>query len=561
MKKRNLIISSLIVLILILAGIAYFLNKSNIMTAKQSEIYEESKSSNKKITKLSSITVEPIKTATASNTVTIQQGNLYAYVNTALTSSPENAGQYRSTFGIGEKVVLVAQFDKLIKTTSGAKITIQFGTGALISLNGRISGSTIIFEHTLRENTDNGLMQVKALTGTVTDNDGNTIQIGLPQNGVQYTQANSITADTIRPKISSLSLTANETKTELYATFVYGEVVYNKKDNALLNMNAQQLASMARVSFIIGSEEYNGKGSISNCAVAIQEGKLVCTYKYTIAIGDNGIPVAKMSSVSDIAGNLSNNGKDIAFVPSDININTYWTPSVANITYSANGNNVKPSEGMATYNYCNAGKVITVNVTFNDKVYANNQKTELNEKNASPILLNIGGATRQAKYSSKSSDGRTITYTYTIQAGDNGELQSITVPEGVVYDNVGHKSRRAIKETEYIIVDTIAPQMISATRVSDAGIYKAQNEISCKVKFSEIVYNGSTILIFSESSNGGVTIGTGSNNWTAEKTVKYTIRPGDNGYAKVIVNEGAFKDPAGNKIVANTLSITDFKTI
>lgn len=561
MKKRNLIISILVITIMAitLVVVGYFMRQSNV-TQNIQEIAKERENDsereevieNNEDNKLSSINIQAMKTAETSQTVTIQQGNLYAYVDTTLKSSPENSGQFRTTFGIGEKVVLVAQFDKLVKSAPDAKIIIQFGSGSLIQVNGRVSGSTIVFEHTLRENIDNGQMQVKGLSGTVTDNDDNTIQIGLPQSGIQYTQSNSIIADTTKPVLTEYSIESPESYKGFVITakFVYNDTVYIKENNTLRSLTSEELESLVYVTFKSGNEEYRGKGFTRYHSVTLEDGKTVCTYQYVIGSGDFGTPVVWMKPVSDIAGNL-NKQSDTGVIGTEIAVDTgTHTPYVTAIECSANGNNVQANEGTSVWNYCNAGKTITINVTFNETVYANREQQELTAENANNIYLNIGGAVKEAKFSGKLDDRRTITYTYTIQPGDNGDLELITIPDGLVYDNVGHKSISSTKDSLFIVIDTVAPTAIIET-ITQPGIYKSENWIQFKLKSSEPVTGGKFDAYFSELSyekrhfNDSYNTG-----FTEERTYGIKITKGENGYLIVNLEGTGFEDKAGNPIAA-----------
>ena len=104
-----------------------------------------------------------------------------------------------------------------------------------------------------------------------------------------------------------------------------------------------------------------------------------------------------------------------------------------------------------------AGTKITLVSTYSENIYGNASKATITSSTAPKLTVKFGtGDAKSATFSSVS--GKTITYTYTIQAGDYGKL-ALATHTGTVYDAAGNKLSVGTKTIggNSITADTIQP--------------------------------------------------------------------------------------------------------
>ncbi|WP_162251943.1 Ig-like domain-containing protein, partial [Massilia sp. Root335] len=195
-----------------------------------------------------------------------------------------------------------------------------------------------------------------------------------------------ILVDTIAPTVAgNVSVPAN-------GTYVAGQ---NLDFTVTFDENVVVAGSDSTLGLTIGATAHNA-GFLSSSGNTI-------TYRYTVQAGDtdaDGITVgtitAGTSTIRDAAGNDASLALS-GHVPATTGVLVDATvPSIAgNIAVPAN----------ATYV---AGQTLNFTVTFDENVTVTGSDSTLG--------LTIGGTTRSAAFAS--SAGNTVTYTYTVQAGD-----------------------------------------------------------------------------------------------------------------------------------------------
>ncbi len=419
-KKLRIILIGVVAVILCSAVALIMLNSTNKNhgSIANLESVEKAQKEDKDNTWFKTISKLPTTKTLNPNSVTIQQGNLTARVNTDL-GIESSIANYREYYGIGETVEITAQFDQIIQSCSNSKLIIKFGNGGEKQVSGTVDGSTIKFTYKIAQG-DMGELQVIALSGTVTDNGNNSIEMGLPTNGLQYTTSRTIIADGTRPTATS---TISNDGTTITGTFTFSENIYGITDNKIANASNNNID----ISMTIG--DYAPKGNFN-----VSYGANTITITYKIVKGDNGIPKFTIKNVCDIAGN-----KDIfTGEGTGASISTEYTPKVTSIS-SVTTENGREIDGIT---YLKAGCKVVVTVNYNDNVYSNSSKGTLDADSGKINLEIINGSasvTKQAKVRSVS--GSTVVYEYEIENGLNGKIKKITVPAGIVYDNVGHALR------------------------------------------------------------------------------------------------------------------------
>ncbi len=470
----------------------------------------------------------PIQALTDSG-VAVQQSNLYAYVNTDI-KTPEHSGTYRSTYGVGEEIVCVVQFTKTILETENVKMVIRFGTGEYKTLEPTINGSKIEFSYRIQEG-DAGILKILQLSGRVIDSDNLGIRITLQQSQ----DVNNITAETNGPKCTGTSITQIDENTyEMIAK--YNKQIYKQEEKTLKEINDTQFG---KVLLAYNGKKYDGKGKISNTEAKWEEGEYILKWTYEVAEGDYGQLFLYVDQVYDIATNMQKAiEKDSTYTA---RMGEY-TPAITEVNISSEGHN-EYEEAL----YLNKGDSIQINVTCNSPVNIG--------KNINNIRLyfrdnKTGDRKNTSKIKAEKVEENKIKITYTVQDElDNCVFESIEFVEGAIEDKVGHPSRPDGRNysQKRMLIDITSP-VVEQLIINNPGIYKASEEISYQVLFSEEVENGE-ITTRASSSNSETKYTNDSQGWSQIKDAHYTIKNEDNGKLISKIKEGAFQDKAGNPVV------------
>jgi len=521
----------------------------------------------------------PIYALDSTGAISAQQGNLIIYVESNL--EVDTSITNRNTFGIGETIVFVTQFNKNIKEAKDCKLSFKFGDGDEKIISPETIGENkneITFKYTIKS-TDNGTLSLTALSGKVVDTDNIELPIGLPSNGEVIISPNIIIADTIKPEvlISESNITQNGSRLEV--SIVTNEKIYIKHENKLAEVSENNQLLLPYVGFKdLNAKVIKGKNKINNYKVTHGNEKTTITFNYEINGGDEGTPVVYLIDICDIGGNTAN----LKFENTSIIINaTEKTPDVRETEVNINKLTIdhKDKEKL----YLLEGDKIIVKVTFNEKVYnAAHYKQitnatilekidELTLENAKPIKIKIGNNTKDARPTEISSDGKIVTYTYTVAKGDDGQYQGYALPKSVIVDDVGRelqakdiiasgdvtviwptKDENNENETTQIdvskvIIDAKAPT-IEKIEPSDTGINKANEFWQGTITFSEPVTGNSASGYFSESTSKTQNANIQSSTLSNTREYKLTITEGDNGNVCIKADKGSFKDEAGNEI-------------
>ncbi len=336
------------------------------------------------------------------------------------------------------------------------------------------------------------------------------------------------------------------------------------------------------------SESGNAKGTVSKGTI---NGNKI-TYTYTITEGDTGTLSIKGFSgiVTDVAGNETKVTK--RELTGDSIIADSEAPKITGITAIAPDfkyDSLITDGETKRYGLKNQ---IKIKVDFNEEIYnkAEEKINTMTKETAPTLKLKFGtGTERTATYNNI--EGKTITYIYDIQSGDNGDL-SITTISGTVVDIAGNTAdnyklpklaeyEESISEenkVERITADTTKPNIsLSVTGVENNNLagtnnhYKAGDIITVTATTNEYIYqksgdnldritkeNTPSLQIkFSESGNAKGTIRNASVDYKDNKTTltyEYTITSGDNGNITLGYSSNKYYDIALNENNAGTTS-------
>ena len=448
------------------------------------------------------------------------------------------------TYKAGTEITVRATYSEKIKGTPPV-LKIKFGNGSerTTTAPGTITTgvTTIDYKYTIQAG-DNGVLTSTSYTGKLTDVSGNELTVSNKPLG-----GNKITADTIAPTVSSLTVSSPGTDTYKAGTVVTIKATWSENVYGDANRNAvtASTAPVLKVKFGTGTERTATFHSVS--------GNII-TYTYTIAAGDNGIlsSTSYSGTVYDLARN-SGTATNKTLGGSSITADTI-APTVSSLTVS--------SPGTDTYK---AGTTVTIVATYSENVYGDANRNAVTASTAPVLKVKFGSSTeRTATF--KSASGNTITYTCTIAAGDNGILSS-TSYSGTIYDlarNSGAATNKTLGGNK-ITADTVAPTVTSINVTNPAaGVYKAGQVVTIVAAYNENIYgdanrNAVTAATapvlkvkFGSSAERTATFSSASGNTI---TYTYTIAAGDNGVIASTSYSGTIYDLARNNGTATNKTL------
>ena len=293
---------------------------------------------------------------------------------------------------------------------------------------------------------------------------------------------------------------------------------------------------------------------------------------YTIEAGDtdtDGIGVAANvdlngGSIKDVFGNDATLTRDEIDTLASHQVDT-TAPTITGIpAINSNAGN----DGTYKEN-----DVIEIRVTFSEAV-------TVDESSGTPSIgINIGGVTQQASYES-GSGSTTLTFQYTVQAGDTDAggislaQDSLGLNRGTIKDSAGNNAtltHGAVVDNNNHKVDTTAPTITGIPAINsnagNDGTYKENDVIEIRVTFSEAV----TVDESSGTPSIGINIGGVTQQASYESgsgsrvlTFQYTVQAGDNDAGGISLaqdslglNRGTIKDSAGNNATLTHGAVVD----
>ncbi|GGY31990.1 DUF4214 domain-containing protein [Pseudoduganella albidiflava] len=448
------------------------------------------------------------------------------------TQAPAVAGMsvpQGGSHGVGAQLDFTVTFDENVTVTgTDGSLALTIGGAARNAAFLSSTGNTVTYRYTVQagDNDADGIA-VGALgtgTGAIRDAAGNHAALSLTGH---VPPTGGIFVDTQAPVVSGMVVPSDGTHAA----------------GAVLDFTVS-FDSTVVVTGTDGTLELTIGGAARSAAFVSSTGNSV-TYRYTVQPGDHdadGIAIGAIDTgtgtIRDAAGNhavLSLTGQ----VPSTAGITVdTQAPAVTGV--------VLPQDGAHT-----AGAVLDFTVVFDASVTVTGTDGSL--------ALDIGGTARNAAF--LSSTGSTVTYRYTVQAGDNDAdgigVGAIGLGSGTIRDAAGNDAVLSlagqVPSTAGIVVDARAP-VVTGVTVPQGGSHGAGEHLDFTVAFDEDVSiagtDGSLALDIGGTARNAVFLSSTGNT----VTYRYTVQAGDGdadgiGIGTIGLGNGTIRDAAGNDAV------------
>lgn len=403
--------------------------------------------------------------------------------------SSTGTGIYQETDTIDIEVT----FSEAVTATAGSSITLDSGASATyFSGDG---GAIITYQYTVGSGENSAdLNATSFVESTMTDSVGNAVVNTIPTAPDDLATAQDIVVDTTAPTITTITTTT-------------GSGSYKDGETIDIVVNFSESVTSAGGTSTITLDTTDVLTYVSGSPGT------AFTYQYVSGAGDTSSDLAvtafSVGDIVDAAGNSAATtlptGASALEGSKDIIIDT-TAPTISSIT---------AVEADGTY----GSGTIDIEVTFAETVVATG---------ASNITLDTGDT---VTYSS-GSPGTTLTFTYTIGAGDNSADLAVTAIATTaitdtalnVLDNTMPTGVDLLEGAKDIVVDTTVPTISSITAVEADGTYGLNETIDIEVTFSESV---------TATASSNITLGTGdtvtysSGSPGTTLTFTYTIGTGD----------------------------------
>ncbi len=433
---------------------------------------------------------------------------------TNVTSTASNG-----TYVLGQSIDITIQFDDLVTVSGVPQLTLE--TGAVDRVINYVSGTgtnTILFSYTVLSGdaaADLDYIAASPLSlngGSITDAIGNNASLTLPAPGAAGSLGDNknLVVDGVQPTVT------NVTSDKADGTYTTGEVI----DIDVVFSHVVNVTGTPQITIETGAVD-----RVINYSSGT--GTNTLTFNYTVQLGDVSADLDYLStSALQLNGGIieRSNGNDATL--------TLATPGAPN-SLGANKaivldpqpfvTQVSASTSNGAYN---ALDVIDVTVTFSETVAVTGFPQ---------IELELGATDRLATYVSGSGTS-TLTFQYTVQAGDNSAdldytgTGALTLNAGTIVDASALAAvltlptpgaAGSLGANKSIIIDTTPPAAPSAPDLlaaDDTGFDNDDNiiNITTGITLTGTAEANATIEIFEGVTSKGTTTANGGGNWSID---------------------------------------------
>jgi hypothetical protein len=205
-----------------------------------------------------------------------------------------------------------------------------------------------------------------------------------------------------------------------------------------------------------------------------------------------------------------------------------------------------------------AGSVISIQIAFDETVTVT----------GTPQLTLETGTTDRIAFYESGSGTNTLTFTYTVQAGDTAadldyiSTSALALNGGTIVDPLDAAANLTLPApgaagslgaNSNFVIDGVAPTVTSIGSSTANGLYKTGDVISIQVNFSEAVTVTGTPQLTLETGTTGRTINYAGGTGTSQLTFIYTVQAGDTAAdldyisaSALALNGGSIGDTVGN---------------
>ncbi len=466
-----------------------------------------------------------------------------------------NSSTANGSYKTSDIISVQVNFSKAVTVTGTPQLTIETGTTDQVVNYASGSGTSILtFTYTIQTgdvNADLDYQSTSALAlngGTIKDAAGNTATLTLAAPGAANSLGanKAIVIDGIAPTVSSVtSSIANGT--------------YKAGDAISIQVNFSEAVTVTGTPQL--TLETGTTDQVTNYASG--SGTSTLRFTYTIQAGDVSADLDCQSTTA-----LAQNGGTIKDAAGNNATLTLAVPGAAN---SLGSNKDIVVDGIApTISNVNS---VTANGTYKtgDAISIQVNLSEAVTVTGTPQLTLETGTTDQVIDYASGSGTSTLTFTYTVQAGDEStdldyqSISALALNGGTIKDAAGNSATLTLAATgaanslgnnKAIVIDGIAPTVISVNSTTTNGSYMAGDVISIQVNFSEAVTVTGTTQLTLETGTTDQVINYASGSGTSTLTFNYTIQMGDvsadldyQSTSALSLNSGTIKDAAGNNAI------------
>ena len=456
-------------------------------------------------------TITAKATDAAGNTSTTTR--TFSYDTSAPTVTNVSSTKLNGAYPSGTSIPITVTFNEAVTVTGSPTLALNSGGSATYSSG---NGSpTLTFSYTVGAGDNSADLDYSATNslslsgGTIKDAATNNATLTLPTVG----GANSIggqkniVVDTNNP---TASVTTPAVDGNTYnATSLPANLAGSSADTG-----GSSTVSSVQVAIQDGAGNYWGGATFNQASISYNAtGGTTAAWTYSTATlaGQltNGHTYTITARSTDPAGNTGTTTRTLVYDTT--------APTVTNVT-STKADGAYP-----------AGTLIPVTVTFSENVTVTGSPT---------LALNSGGT---ATYSS-GSGGATLTFNYTVGAGDNSAdldypaTNSLALSGGTIKDAATNNATltlpavggaNSIGGQKNIVIDTNTPVVSSVSSSNADGAYRAGQTIHVDVTFSKAVTlaGGTPTLDLNTTPTRAATYASGSGGTTY--TFDYTVQAGD----------------------------------
>ncbi len=471
---------------------------------------------------------------------------------TAPTVTDVTSSTTSGSFAAGQSIDIQVTFSEVVVKSGTPSLTLNSGGTAFYSSG---SPSNILtFTYTVAAGNNSSHLDyssTSSLTGTIMDGAGNSAVLTLPATGGPNSLAGhtNIIIDTTKPTVTSVNSTlANGT----YKTGQLVPIQVNFSENVYVT--GTPTLALATGNPASTPVNYSGTGS----------GTTQLNFNYTVATGNFSTDLDYVATsslagtITDLAGNaatltLPTPGASGSLGANKAIVIDAVAPAVTGVTSSVADGSYK------------AGQVVPVQVVFSEVVNVTGTPT---------LTLSTGTpATTVVNYSGTGSGTTTLTFNYTVAAGntspdlDYAATNSLALNGGTIMDTALNNANLSLASpgaagslgaNKAIVIDTTAPTVTNVTSSSANGTYKAGQIIPVQVVFSEAVnVTGTPTLTLATGTPATTPVNFSTGSGSTTLNFNYTVVAGntspDLDYVATSSLAGAIADLAGN---AATLTLS-----